>query len=114
MNHATNVPVTPSAPIISRKRAFACLLLNVIVFPGLGTIFSRDPERKRTGMLQLGLGALLIPLLVIAGMGGAALGGADPEVVKAWLGNFVMLLVVWNVMTGVQLLRKSWREAPRT
>ena len=63
---------------LTRARAIVCLLLNVIVFPGLGTLTSGDRTRKRTGMLQLTFGILLIPLLVLTMVGGALFGGVDP------------------------------------
>lgn len=103
----------------TRTRAIVSLLLNVIVFPGLGTLTSGDRKRKRTGVLQLGLGIMLIPLLVLTSLGGVLLGGFSPDTVKAWIGNFMMLLVVWNIVTGVQMFRDAWKRAknpaaPRT
>lgn len=102
---------TPQEKPITRTRAALCLFLNVVVFPGLGTLISGDPSFKRTGMIQFGLGALLTPLLLLFGAGGLMLGGADPEVVKAWLLNFILILVIWNVVTGLKIFRKAWKQA---
>lgn len=102
---------TPQDKPITRGRAAICLFLNVIVFPGLGTLISGDPTLKRTGMIQFGMGALLTPLLLLFGAGGLVLGGVDPEVVKAWLLNFVLILMIWNVVTGVRIFRKAWKQA---
>src|SRR4051812_7640978 len=87
------------------KRALLCLLLNLIVFPGLGTLASGQSSRKKTGVFQLTLGVLLVPLLVVVTLGGALFGGFDPETAKAWLGNILLILVVWNVYTGIQIFR---------
>jgi hypothetical protein len=92
-------------------RAVVCLLLNLIVFPGLGTLISGDRTRRRTGFLQLGFGAGLIPFMILVGIGAMKVGGTDPEVAKAWLSNFMMVLVVWNVVTGAQIFRDSWKRA---
>ena len=104
---------TPPQPetVPSRSRAFLCLLLNVIVFPGLGTLASGEQKRKRTGAFQLGLGILLIPILVVVSLGGVLVGGYNPDTVKAWLGNFMLLLVLWNMMTGIQIFRDAWKKA---
>lgn len=104
-----NAPASSVGP--TPARAVVCLLLNLIVFPGLGTILSGDRTRRRTGFLQLGFGAGLIPFMILVGVGSMQLGGTDPEVAKAWLSNFMLLLVVWNVITGVQIFRESRQRA---
>jgi hypothetical protein len=85
-------------------RAVVCLLLNVIVFPGLGTLLSGEPQRRKTGFVQLGLGALLIPFMVLAGIGTLSIAGMDPDMVKAWIANFMLILVGWNLLTGVRII----------
>lgn len=90
-----------------------CLLLNVIVFPGLGTLASGEKKRKRTGAFQLGLGILLIPVLVVASLGTVLVGGVSQDTVKAWLGNLMLLLVLWNLMTGIQIFKDAWKNSKR-
>jgi hypothetical protein len=94
----------------SRGRAFVCLLLNLIVYPGLGTLVSGDTSRRRTGLVQSVLGGLLLAVLVALTVGGAVYTG-DLETAKAWLGNILLLLVLWNVITGIQIFREAWRRA---
>jgi hypothetical protein len=101
--------INPTAP--TPARAVVCLFLNVIVFPGLGTLLSGDRTRKRTGFVQLGFGAALVPVMIFVGIGMMSFQGVDPEVVKAWLSNFMMILVLWNLVTGVQIFRDAWKKA---
>jgi uncharacterized membrane protein YfcA len=94
----------------TRARAIVCLLLNIIVFPGLGTLTSGDRTRKRTGVIQLGLGIFLIPMLVLTVLGTAIFHGVDQSTMMAWIGNFILLLVLWTVVTSVQIFREAWRK----
>jgi hypothetical protein len=95
----------------SPARAVICLLLNVVVFPGLGTLLSGDRDWRRTGFLQLGFGAGLVPTTVLIGTGAITLQGSDPNVVQAWLSNFMMVLILWNVISSVQIIRGAWKKA---
>jgi hypothetical protein len=74
---------------------------------------SGDTTRRRTGVLQIGLGLFLFPLLGLVTFGYGLFAGIDPETIKAWLANFVIILVIWNIFTGVQIFREAWREASR-
>jgi hypothetical protein len=117
MIQSTSEPAQPASvqteedDIPTPARAMVCLFLNVIVFPGLGTLLSGDRSRRKTGFLQLGFGAGLVPVMILIGIGSLTFQGSDPETVKAWLSNFMLILVVWNIVTGVQIFRDSWKKA---
>ena len=102
-------PSKDTAP--TPARAVVCLLLNVIVFPGLGTLLSGDRSRRGIGMIQFGFGAGLIPVMVLMGMGMIHFSGADPAVVQAWLSNGMLVLLLWTVITSVLIFRDAWKVA---
>lgn len=102
--------ITPPEKLPTRTRAVVSLLLNIIVFPGLGTLTSGDRTRKRTGMFQLTFGIVLIPLLVLTAFGTSVFGGVDIETVKAWVANFMLILVLWTIVTSVQIFREAWKR----
>jgi hypothetical protein len=104
-----NPAKTLPAPSVSR--AFVCLLLNVIVLPGLGTLMSGEPQRRRTGFFQLGMGLLLIPLMVIIGVSSAYFAGMSPDTIRSWLSNITLVLMLWSVLTGVSIIRDAIRRA---
>lgn len=103
-------PVVPEEKVPSIPRAVVSLLLNVIVFPGIGTLASGENKRKRVGFVQLALGLTLLPFAVITGMGGAIIAGVDPETARAWVVNFMLILVAWNMVTSVGIVRDAWRK----
>lgn len=73
---------------VSSGVALAALLLNVFVWPGLGSLVAGVQKGWAQGFLTLG-GALLTLTGIGAGVG-------IPMALAAW---------VWGVVTGVQLLR---------
>ena len=77
----------------------------------MGTLLSGDRTRRTTGFVQLGFGAGLVPVMILLGLGIIKFGGTDPELTQAWLGNFMFILVVWNVITGVKIFRDAWKRA---
>jgi hypothetical protein len=95
-------------PPLSVGRAFVCLLLNVIVLPGLGTLLSGDDSRRGTGWLQLGLGLLLLPLTVASVLGNSGFFSfLNNDTARAWLANFVLILALWGAGTGISLIREA-------
>lgn len=72
---------------ISESLAIVCLLLNIVVLPGLGTLIG---GKKKDGILQLVLFLIGIPLsFVLIGI---------PLVLGAW---------IWAIVSGVQLIKES-------
>ena len=77
----------PKRKKITEARAIVCLILNILVLPGLGSLIGR---KKKQGIWQLVLFLLGIPLiLVLIGI---------PMMIAAW---------VWGIITGVELLDNS-------
>lgn len=72
---------------ISETFAIVCLLLNVLVIPGLGSLIA---NKKREGIWQLVLSIVGFPLVfVLVGF---------PILIGAW---------IWGLITGVQLIKES-------
>ena len=72
---------------ISETLAIVCLLLNVLVIPGLGSLIA---NKKREGIWQLVLSIVGLPLVfVLVGI---------PILIGAW---------IWGLITGVQLIKES-------
>ncbi len=72
---------------ISETLAIVCLLLNILILPGLGTLIAK---RTNTGVIQLVLFLIGIPLLlIIIGI---------PLMVAMW---------VWALITGIDILKKA-------
>jgi hypothetical protein len=88
-------------------RAAICLLLNVLILPGTGTLASGKTEYKRTGRLQLALSLTLVPLVVASALGVPAL---SSEWAHAWIANFMMISLVWSVWSAVKIFRESLRS----
>lgn len=72
---------------IQRSVAIVCLLLNILVLPGLGSVIGGKYE---AGVMQLVFFIIGIPLSFIC-MG-------IPMMIGAW---------IWAIFTGVQLLEES-------
>ena len=110
-NLAAEMPAAaPSRPPTLLK-AIGCFLLNVVVFPGVGTLAGGEQKRRATGWTQVVFGLVLLPLIVVAAMGGALFSGMDIAVVQAWLTNFMLILVIWNVVTGAKMVREAWKRS---
>jgi hypothetical protein len=72
---------------VTRGQAVAAMMLNAMVCPGVGSIVG---GRVRTGLSQLSLFLLGLPLIVVAiGL---------PMIVAAW---------IWGLTTGAQLLTEA-------
>jgi TM2 domain-containing membrane protein YozV len=72
---------------ISENLAIVCLLLNIIILPGLGSLIG---NKKKQGILQLILFVLGIPLsLILIGI---------PMILGAW---------IWAIVTGINLIKES-------
>lgn len=72
---------------ISEARAILCLILNIILLPGLGSLIGK---RKKEGTWQLVIFLLGIPLiLILIGI---------PMIIGAW---------IWGIVTGVDLLEEA-------
>lgn len=72
---------------ISQNLAIVCLLLNILILPGLGSLIG---SKTKEGIIQLVLffvGVLLTLILI-----------GIPIVIAAW---------VWGIVTGVQLINES-------
>jgi hypothetical protein len=67
--------------------AIAALILNIIIFPGLGTLIG---GKTKTGIWQLVLAIISLPLmLVIIGF---------PLFIGVW---------IWGLVTGIQLIKEA-------
>ena len=72
---------------ISETLAIVCLILNIIVLPGLGSLIGK---RKHEGIWQLVLFLAGIPLaIIIIGV---------PIMLAAW---------IWGIVTGVEIIEGS-------
>jgi TM2 domain-containing membrane protein YozV len=73
---------------LTQTLAIVALILNILVLPGLGTLIAR---KTRTGLWQLGLFVVGIPLVVLFGLG-----------LLLMLGSWI-----WALVTGIQLVQES-------
>lgn len=72
---------------VSENLAIVCLLLNILILPGLGSLIG---YKKDEGLSQLILFIVGIPLtLLLVGI---------PMIIGAW---------VWGIITGVEIIRES-------
>ncbi len=72
---------------ISENLAIVCLILNIIILPGLGTLIG---GKRREGIWQLVLFIVGIPLsLILIGI---------PMIIGAW---------IWGIVSGVELIKES-------
>lgn len=80
-------PERAGAPPVSQGAAVAALLLNILLWPGLGTLVAGDKKGWAQGFLFLAGGILTLTVI------GAILG--IPMMIAAW---------VWGIVSGVNLL----------
>jgi TM2 domain-containing membrane protein YozV len=73
---------------VTQTIAIVALLLNLLVLPGLGTIIAK---RVKTGVIQLVLFVVGIPLVLAFGLGLLLMLGA-------W---------IWSLVTGIQLIQEA-------
>ncbi len=72
---------------VSQELAIVCLILNIIILPGLGTLIGR---KTKTGIWQLILfGGGVALLIVVIGI---------PMIIAAW---------IWGIVSGVKLIQES-------
>ena len=88
-------------------RAIVCLILNIIVLPGLGTIASGDPKRRPTGWIQLAISLTLLPLTVASVLGSGTFSFLNNDTARAWLANFMLILALWGAGTGIGIIRDA-------
>jgi TM2 domain-containing membrane protein YozV len=70
--------------------AIVGLILNIIILPGLGTLVGGGKSRVTTGILQLVLFLIGIPLsIVIIGI---------PLMIGMW---------IWALVTGIQMVKEA-------
>lgn len=70
--------------------AIVGLILNIAVFPGLGTVIGGGEKYKTTGILQLAISIVSIPLMfIIIGI---------PLFFGMW---------IWALITGVNMMRET-------
>jgi TM2 domain-containing membrane protein YozV len=86
-----SAPIAKSKPVqneqVSETLAIICLLLNIIILPGLGTLIAK---RTTPGIIQLVLFIIGIPLsLIIIGI---------PLMIAMW---------VWALISGIDILKKA-------
>ena len=68
--------------------AIVGLILNIVILPGLGTLIGGGKSRQTTGIIQLVLSIISIPLMfVIIGF---------PLLLAMW---------IWGIVTGVQMVQ---------
>jgi len=71
----------------SQGIAIAALLLNILILPGLGSIVG---GRKKTGIIQLVLTIVAIPLcLILIGI---------PLLIAMW---------IWALVTGIDIIKEA-------
>lgn len=73
-------------PPVSQAVAIVALLLNILIWPGLGSLIAGEQVGWAQGFLMLGGVFLAIILIGI------------PMMLGAW---------IWGIITGVELLRRS-------
>ncbi len=72
---------------VSENVAILCLLLNILILPGLGSLIG---YKKEEGIWQLVLVLLGLPLaLILIGI---------PMIIGAW---------IWGIVTGVEIIREA-------
>ena len=83
-------PVASAAstePAKDKTMAIVGLVLNILIIPGLGTLIAGGPELKKTGIWQLVLAIVSVPLMfVFIGI---------PIYFAVW---------IWGIVTGVKML----------
>ncbi len=73
---------------ISQTLAIVCLILNIVILPGLGSLIG---GKTKAGIWQIVLCILGIPLsIIIIGI---------PMIIASW---------IWGIVTGVDLIKKSY------
>lgn len=85
------VPTTyaqPAQPQVTQGIAIVALLLNILIWPGLGSLIGSRKEGWAQGFLMLG--GLILTLTIIGVIFGA------PMMIAAW---------IWGIVTGVQLIQ---------
>ena len=84
----TPVATVAAAPTKDNTLAIVGLVLNILIIPGLGTLISGGPELKKSGIWQLVLAIVSVPLMfVIVGF---------PLYLGVW---------IWGIVTGVKMLQ---------
>lgn len=88
----TPVPtnVVPGKARVTQGMAIAALLLNILVWPGLGSLVAGRQVGWAQGFLQLG-GIILLFTIILFFI-------AIPMMLAAW---------IWGLVTGIQLLQES-------
>lgn len=72
---------------VSETTAIICLLLNILILPGLGSLIA---HRSKVGIWQLIIAIVSVPLMfVVIGFFGWA---------AAW---------IWSLMTGLDIIKKA-------
>src|SRR5262245_49613778 len=111
---------------MSEGRAWACLMTNVLVLPGAGTLAA---GRRVAGLVQSALallGFVMVCVWMLAWVTEMVRSGGLPEGLGARGGLGVVGLVlaivswVWGLLSGLDILRESrgvspggrWRRAP--
>ncbi len=84
---------------ISEGLAIVCLVLNILILPGLGTLIG---GRTREGVWQLVLliGGLIIGFLLTITIVGAIIG--IPIMIAGPLGAWI-----WGIVSGVRIVKES-------
>lgn len=83
--HAAPPPGPAAAPQVSEGMAIAALLLNILVWPGLGSLVAGKSIGWAQGFLFLG--GLILSLILIG----------IPMLIGAW---------IWGLVTGIQLIQR--------
>jgi hypothetical protein len=90
------------------------LLLNAVVFPGLGTLASGQNEHRKTGRLQIAGGIVVVLILLVAQVVAMVVYGKSPEEVMSLAKYFYFVffaLFLWSCLTGLLLVRKAIRQS---
>jgi len=115
---AMNDPIPPKpAPVVDRSKAWVCLLTNLFVCPGVGSILAG----RRRGYLELGMALLgaawmtfvLVRLFTVW----IQLLQAPPDAqnyIRSGMGGLTLFMGswLWSLITSLSILRQSKRTPP--
>jgi TM2 domain-containing membrane protein YozV len=73
-----------------KSMAIVGLILNILILPGLGTLIGGGPSLKKTGIIQLVVALVSIPLMLVL------------------IGIISYLAMwIWGIVTGIQMVQTA-------
>lgn len=86
--------VVPAKPRVTQGMAIAALVLNILIWPGLGSLVAGRQVGWAQGFLALG-GLILLLTIILFFVG-------IPMMIAAW---------IWGLVTGIQLIQEAGAPA---